>query len=413
MLIKCPECELQVSDKALNCPHCGYPMQPNIKSRKPRNKNNKRRRLPNGFGQISEIKKRNLRNPFRAMVTVGKTPAGRPICKPLKPESYFPTYNDAYAALVEYNKNPYDLEPAITIKELYEKWTEEYFKTLTSNSSIRTINSAWSYCSSVYNMRAVDIRARHIKGCMENGTAVIKGKETHPTAGVKSRIKSMFNLMLDYALEYEIVDKNYARTFTLSDDIIKEKEETKRGHIPFTEIEIKTLWEHIEDTPYVDVILIQCYSGWRPQELGLLRLENIDLNNWTFLGGMKTEAGTNRIVPIHSKIRSLVMKRYKEAKEIKSEYLINCTDSTTYRNKFLFTYDKYQKRFNKIRDNLKLNPQHRAHDGRMHFVTMAKKYGIDEYAIKYIVGHNITDITEKVYTQREINWLKEEIEKIK
>lgn len=413
MLIKCPECELQVSDKALSCPHCGYPMQPNIKSRKPRNKNNKRRRLPNGFGQISEIKKRNLRNPFRAMVTVGKTPAGRPICKPLKPESYFPTYNDAYAALVEYNKNPYDLEPAITIKELYEKWTEEYFKTLTSNSSIRTINSAWSYCSSVYNMRAVDIRARHIKGCMENGTAVIKGKETHPTAGVKSRIKSMFNLMLDYALEYEIVDKNYARTFTLSDDIIKEKEEAKRGHIPFTEIEIKTLWEHIEDTPYVDVILIQCYSGWRPQELGLLRLENIDLNNWTFLGGMKTEAGTNRIVPIHSKIRSLVMKRYKEAKEIKSEYLINCTDSTTYRNKFLFTYDKYQKRFNKIRDNLKLNPQHRAHDGRMHFVTMAKKYGIDEYAIKYIVGHNITDITEKVYTQREINWLKEEIEKIK
>lgn len=49
----------------------------------------------------------------------------------------------------------------------------------------------------------------------------------------------------------------------------------------------------------------------------------------------------------------------------------------------------------------------------MHFVTMAKKYGIDEYAIKYIVGHSITDITEKVYTQREINWLKEEIEKIK
>ena len=30
MLIKCPECELQVSDKALSCPHCGYPMKPEI-----------------------------------------------------------------------------------------------------------------------------------------------------------------------------------------------------------------------------------------------------------------------------------------------------------------------------------------------------------------------------------------------
>lgn len=56
MLVKCPECELQVSDKAPACPHCGYPMKPSVK-RKPRAKNNKRRRLPNGFGQISEIKK--------------------------------------------------------------------------------------------------------------------------------------------------------------------------------------------------------------------------------------------------------------------------------------------------------------------------------------------------------------------
>lgn len=49
----------------------------------------------------------------------------------------------------------------------------------------------------------------------------------------------------------------------------------------------------------------------------------------------------------------------------------------------------------------------------MYFVTMAKKYSVDEYAIKYIVGHAINDITEKVYTKREIEWLKTEIEKIK
>ena len=44
---------------------------------------------------------------------------------------------------------------------------------------------------------------------------------------------------------------------------------------------------------------------------------------------------------------------------------------------------------------------------------MAKKYGVDEYAIKYMVGHKISDITEKVYTEREFQWLREEIEKIK
>lgn len=411
MLVKCPECELQVSDKAPACPHCGYPMQPTVK-RKPRAKNNKRRRLPNGFGQISEIKNRNLRNPFRAMVTVGKTPDGKPISKPLKPESYFPTYNDAYAALVEYNKNPYDLEPSITVKELYDKWSEEYFKTLKAEGSIRGVESAWAYCSAVYGMRVMDVRARHIKGCMEEGKATVRGKEQHPSASMKNKIKSLFNLMLDYALEYELVDRNYSRTFNLTEETIKEIQTVKQEHIPFTEEEMGWLWNHVDDKRFVDVMLIQCYSGWRPQELGLLELENVDLENWTFQGGMKTDAGMDRVVPIHSKIRPLVERKYKEALSIGSKYLFNCTDGRSGKPTMM-TYQRYQKGFGMVRDELKLNPEHRPHDGRKHFVTAAKKAGVDEYAIKYMVGHKISDITEKVYTQREFEWLKTEIEKIK
>ena len=79
----------------------------------------------------------------------------------------------------------------------------------------------------------------------------------------------------------------------------------------------------------------------------------------------------------------------------------------------MLTYNRYQKGFSRVWDELKLNIDHRPHDGRTHFVTSAKKYGVDEYAIKYIVGHKISDITEKVYTKREFEWLKEEIEKIK
>lgn len=410
MLIKCPECELQVSDKASTCPHCGFPLQPNIKPRKPRNKNNKRRRLPNGFGQISEIKNRNLRNPFRAMISVGKEANGRPICKPLKPESYFPTYNDAYAALVEYNKNPYDLEPSITVKELYEKWLPEHEKTV---KSTRAIESAWSYCTAVYDMRVKDLRARHVKGCMEEGTSTYRGETRTPSASMKNQIKSLFNLMLDYALEYELVDRNYSRTFNLSEETIKEIVTVKQEHIPFTDKEMDLLWQHVDDKMMVDVLLIQCYSGWRPQELGLLELKDVDLKNWTFSGGIKTDAGIGRVVPIHSRIRHLVERKYKEAQELGSLYLFNYTSPSARLKSTALTYARYQKGFGMIRDELKLNPEHRPHDGRKHFVTMAKKYKLDEYAIKYMVGHKISDITEKVYTQREFEWLKEEMEKIK
>lgn len=410
MLLQCPECELQVSDKAIVCPHCGYPLQPNIKPRKSRNKNNKRKRLPNGFGQISEIKGRNLRNPFRAMVTVGKTPTGRPVCKPLKPESYFPTYNDAYAALVEYNKNPYDLAPSITTTELYDRWLPEYEKTV---SDTKAMTSAWEYCSAVYKMRVIDVRARHIKGCIEEGVAIIRGKEQTPSATMKNKIKTLFNLMLDYALEYELVDRNYSRTFKLTDETIKEIQTVKKEHIPFTDAEIDLLWEHVDDKRYVDILLIQCYSGWRPQELGLIELKDVDLENWVFTGGMKTNAGINRPVPIHSKIQYFVARKYKEAEALGSQYLFNCTDPECNHKNIKLTYNRYQKGFNRIRDELHLNPAHRPHDGRKHFVTAAKKAGVDEYAIKYIVGHKISDLTEKTYTERQFNWLREEIEKIK
>lgn len=411
MLTKCIECDSQVSDKALICPHCGFPMKKERKEYAAKT-TGKRLRLPNGFGQISEIKNRNLRNPFRAMVTVGKTPAGKYIVKPLKPQCYFASYNEAYAALIEYNKNPYDLGEALTVKELYEQWTEGYFKTLKSPSGIRTVKAAWSYCSSIYDMRVMDVRARHIKGCMENGTIEVKGKTVYPTAGMKARIKSMFNLMLDYALEYEIVERNYARTFNISEEIIQEQEKKRREHIPFSDEEMELLWENVDKKQYIDVILIQCYSGWRPQEIGLLRLENVDLEGWTIQGGMKTKAGANRIVPIHPRIRGLIQRRYEQAVEIGSAYLFNCIEGMEKRGGMMLSYDKYQKRFCKIRDELNLNPLHRPHDGRMHFITMAKKWKVDEYAIKYIVGHSITDLTERVYTKRDIEWLRSEMEKI-
>lgn len=79
---------------------------------------------------------------------------------------------------------------------------------------------------------------------------------------------------------------------------------------------------------------------------------------------------------------------------------------------YISQYEKFLTGFNNLKDELNLNPAHRPHDGRTHFVTQVKKYNVDEYAIKYMIGHKISDITEKVYTQREFEWLQTEIEKI-
>lgn len=85
----------------------------------------------------------------------------------------------------------------MTLAELYDKWTAAYFPTLESESSCRTIKSAWSYCHAIAGMRVKDLRARHIKGIMEDGYIIPsrganKGEKVLASAGTKSRIKSMF-----------------------------------------------------------------------------------------------------------------------------------------------------------------------------------------------------------------------------
>lgn len=189
MLILCPECNLQISDKALSCPHCGFPLQtqaaPKNTTTSRTRRTKKRKRLPNGFGSIEHRKEPNLRRPYYVRVTVGKTADNRPIQRSLKPTSSFETYEDAYAALMDYHQNPYDIRSDISLEELYEKWTDKYFEKININY-IRTIKSAWSYCSSIKNLQAKSISPKHIKYVLDEGYIIVpngthKGEKRFPS----------------------------------------------------------------------------------------------------------------------------------------------------------------------------------------------------------------------------------------
>ena len=258
-----------------------------------------------------------------------------------------------------------------------------------------------------------EVRARHVRGCIEEGYVIDKGEKRYASNNTKNRIKSTLNLLLDYAVEYEYVDRNYARDVKMADSLNKEPSGNSSKHLSFADDEMFKFWETVNTRLYVDAILIQCYSGWRPTELVELRLEDIDLKEWTMIGGIKSDAGYNRVVPVHEKIKGLVKKKYDEAIELGSEYLINCLDRKSKNNMLNLSYKKYSNRFANVIEDLGLNIKHRPHDPRKHFVTMAKKYGVDEYAIKMLVGHAIDDLTERVYTDRDIEWLRAELQKIR
>jgi len=349
--------------------------------------------MPNGFGSIYKLSGKR-RNPWIARKTIGwetddKTGKAKQLYITI---GYFPTKQDALAALVHYNEHPYDIKTNnITFEEVYAKWSSEHFEKIVP-SARRTWTSAFNHSTPLFKMRMRDIRANHLEETIKNANV---------GAATKQRMKSLYNLMYKYALKYEIVDKDYA---ALCDSVKRSKPTIER--IPYTAEELHTLWDNVS-FPFVDMVLIGIYSGWRPQELAILKIEDVNLNTWTFFGGLKTDAGRNRCVPIHPLIQPLVEANYNKAIAIESEYLFN--DENGQQGTHL-TYDKYRGRFNKI--NKALCMAHRPHDTRHTFITMAKCANVNEYILKLIVGHAIEDVTEKVYTHRTMQQLQEEISKI-
>ena len=399
MLKTCPECQQSVSEKAYTCPHCGYPLSEQKVERTGNKKRRGHRRLPNGFGQITKITDRNLNKPFRVMVTVGKDDKGRPICKTLKPNAYFTTYNEAYEALVEYNKDPYDLITSITMKQLFDKWISEHE---TKNpKSIKNIKLAWVYCEQIYNINVQTVCSRHIRALFKEPYKTVGDEKVLARPATSQLLKSTMNQLCDYAVSLDLMTKNYAR------EIFMASNHEEKHHKSFTEKEMKSLCELAETDRSAKMVVFQCYMGWRPSEMLNIRRENVNLQDMTIIGGSKTKAGMNRVVPIHSRIQSIFMEFWNNS--VGSEWLF---PSPCKQGDHL-TYYAYQKNFNSVMEKCHCEDGHLPHDCRKQFTTMAKDARVDEYAIKRIVGHSITDITESTYTDRPVSWLREEIEKIK
>jgi len=350
-------------------------------------------RMGNGNGCVYKMKD-SRRKPWRAVITSNieyDEKKGKMVQKRRVIGNYV-TQKEAVEALAEYLKDPYDIGAnKITFSEVYERWSEDHFKEIVP-SAVRTWRSAFSYFKPIYDMRFLDIRPNHIESCI---------KDAEVGSSTKLRMKSLCNMLYRYALKYEIATVNYA---ALCDSVKRGKPKIIR--LPFTSEEEKTLWENM-DFPFVDMVLIGIYSGWRPQELAILKIENVNLDERVFSGGLKTDAGRNRSIPIHDKIYDLVKKNYEKAVNMGSEFLFNDENG---KQGTALTYNKYWGRFNKI--NQKFHFSHKPHDTRHTFITKGKKAQMDEYLLKIIVGHEISDVTEKVYTHRSMNELRNEIKKI-
>ena len=334
--------------------------------------------------------KKPLRNPYRVLITIGWEVKNGKVIQKRKTLGYFSSRKKANEALVSYNENPYDLDAdKMTFEELYEKWSEEHFKTLANKSSMRSYRAAFNYSKTIHKMKIRDIKVRHIEKTIEDSEV---GSST------KARMKVLYNLMFRYAMKHELIDKNYAELCS------SVKVEKKTIRVPFSKEEISLLWEN-RNFPFVDIVLFGIYTGFRPIEIALIKTANINFELNYIVGGIKTKAGRDRKVPIHPMIKDIVLKYFGD----KNEFLFNDYNKLEHKATPL-SYDKLRNRFRKIMKFLKMD--HTPHEMRHTFITQAKECGVNEYVLKLIVGHEIDDVTENVYTHRDLENLQTEMRKV-
>ncbi len=339
-------------------------------------------RNPNGYGSVFKLSGKR-RKPFVARKTVGWNDAGNQLFRII---GYYEKRQDALNALADFNTNPYSIDAStITFSEIFEKWKTNKFEGITK-SAINGYNAAFKLSSALHDMKFVDIKSMHMQDVIINCN---KGY------GTFRKIKSLYNQLFKYAMENDIVTKDYSDYI----DIGKNKDASSR--IPFTIDEIKRLFEVEQTIPFVDTILIMIYTGLRIGELLLINCKDVDLENRTIKGGIKTEAGKDRIVPINHKIFDMIAKRNIEG----HEYLI-----TNSKDEKMLYDNYYREKFAPIMEQLGM--VHKPHDTRHTFATLMNNADANPTSIKKLIGHNSFTTTEKIYTHKDIEELRKAIELI-
>lgn len=325
-------------------------------------------RQANGTGSYFKMKG-NRRKPWRVRVTDGFVNGKQKFIE----LGTYATRQEAILVLAKYNENPWDTQQSkLTFAELYDMWFKTKEKTIDVKNA-RNINSAYKHTTSIQDMIFKDIKTVHLQNVID---AMTLSKSS------KLKVKQIYKYLYTFALQNDIVSKDYAAFVKVEDD----EEETVKN--PFTNEEIIEIYN--SNGQSYEIIKLLIFTGFRINELLHLKNENIHLDNGYMFGGSKTPSGKNRLVPISKFIKPIIERLY----DPNNEYLL--LNDSGERVKYNTYYDWWKKNIE----------GHTAHDTRHTFISIMNRAEVNKISYQRICGHKSVDVTDKIYTHKTIEDLK-------
>ena len=326
----------------------------------------------NGTGSIKYIKGRS--KPY-AVFRPSKIVDGKRKAELI---GYYTTRQEAEGVLNMENIHP---TKNTTLKELFEMWKRTRAFTELSKSTQEGYCASFNYMADYHNKRFVDMKQNDFQHCVD--VAIGQGK----SVSTQNNVKILCNILSVYALINDITYKSYAVK-------LRTKSITKPKIEIFSDAEIQTLFDN-DDVYLVDTILILIYTGMRISELLTLNKFQVNLQEMVIVGGLKTDAGRDRIIPIHPKIQKYVLDRYE-----KSQYKLIEHNGKSYSTRY------YRKKYYETLEELgikKISP----HKARHTFFSLMSKYCKDSKVIADVGGHTDVRFTENVYVHPDIERLRQ------
>lgn len=361
--MNCIKCKTPLPEGAAFCPACG----------KKQAAERKHRKRANGTGTISKLSG-NRAKPWQARrnnVSIGT----------------FATRAEAQKALERLTDATVTEKFNMTFAEVYDAWKPLQERKV-SAAQMSCYTMAFNGCQQLHGLQFRKLRHSDFQN------AIIALEKMGRSKSTCEKMRQLFSQLAKFAISEEITTQNHAANLSTTAKQLREKE-------ILLDADIEALQR--SGNRAADIVLILVACGCRPNELFNALL--INCHEDYFIGGSKTEAGTDRPIVVSGVGIEAYERMRRKAIESKGQKLIDGYDG----NKNLHNFAKRE--FRELMEEIG-RPGLTMHCCRHTYITNAARCGVDQRALQQMVGH-VSKETTKIYTHLNVDDLRRESQKIK
>lgn len=293
---------------------------------------------------------------------------------------YYETKTTALEALNRLAGRSLDERYNMTFDEVFQAWKVEHYKEIT-DAGRSSYNRAYDVFAPLHSKKFRELRTADFQAVL-----VPYMKQSHSTL---SKHKQLITQMSAWAMREELITTNFAKFVRLPENVKKEKE-------IFSDADIENLEE--DNSEAAKIVLMLIYTGMRIGELFSLPLE--DYHETYVVGGEKTDAGRNRVIPIRPEGRAHF------------RYFADRADGPLLLSGYTGRRDKnnFRRRdYYSLLDRLKIDKK-TPHATRHTYASWARRSGIPPEILQKILGHADYNTTANIYVHTDAEELVKAVE---